>query len=199
MKCIIFTNNQKKCDELQEILASDTLDVVRYRDIVGDAIEVIEDGKTFEENALKKVNAIAHLNDAVLVADDSGLEIDCLDGQPGIYSARYGGEALSDSERCEYVLEQIKDQTQRHAKFRCVIALIFPTGEQYCVEGVVEGTLTYEQKGSQGFGYDPLFIPDGYQETFAELGANIKHKISHRGQALEKASALIRKYVDKVE
>ena len=196
MKCIIFTNNQKKCLELQAILAGYKLEVLRYTDVLDEAIDVIEDGDSFEANALKKVNAIAHLENAILIADDSGLEIDCLNGEPGIYSARYGGPDLSDAQRCEYVLSNVGSNKNRGAQFRCVIALIFPNGDQHCVEGKVTGELTHEPKGSQGFGYDPLFIPQGYHETFAELGADIKHKISHRGQALAKATELIKAYLE---
>ena len=195
MKCIIFTNNQKKCLELQAILAGYKLDVLRYTDVLDETIDVIEDGDSFEANALKKVNAIAHIENAILIADDSGLEIECLNGEPGIYSARYGGPDLSDAQRCEYVLSNVGNNKNRGAQFRCVIALIFPNGDQYCVEGKVVGELTHEPKGAQGFGYDPLFIPQGYHETFAELGADIKHKISHRGQALAKATELIKAYL----
>jgi XTP/dITP diphosphohydrolase len=195
MKCIIFTNNQKKCLELKAILAGYKLDVLRYTDVLDETIDVIEDGDSFEANALKKVNAIAHIENAILIADDSGLEIECLNGEPGIYSARYGGPDLSDAQRCEYVLSNVGNNKNRGAQFRCVIALIFPNGDQYCVEGKVVGELTHEPKGAQGFGYDPLFIPQGYHETFAELGADIKHKISHRGQALAKATELIKAYL----
>jgi len=196
MKCIIFTNNQKKCLELKAILAGYKLDVLRYTDVLDETIDVIEDGDSFEANALKKVNAIAHIENAILIADDSGLEIECLNGEPGIYSARYGGPDLSDAQRCEYVLSNVGNNKNRGAQFRCVIALIFPNGDQYCVEGKVVGELTHEPKGAQGFGYDPLFIPQGYHETFAELGADIKHKISHRGQALAKATELIKAYLE---
>ena len=196
MKCIIFTNNQKKCLELQAILAGYKLEVLRYTDVLDEAIDVIEDGDSFEANALKKVNAIAHIENAILIADDSGLEIECLNGEPGIYSARHGGPDLSDAQRCEYVLSNVGNNKNRGAQFRCVIALIFPNGDQYCVEGKVVGELTHEPKGAQGFGYDPLFIPQGYHETFAELGADIKHKISHRGQALAKATELIKAYLE---
>ncbi|RAP27165.1 non-canonical purine NTP pyrophosphatase, RdgB/HAM1 family [Candidatus Marinamargulisbacteria bacterium SCGC AG-333-B06] len=194
MNCVIFTNNNKKCDELQAILADQAIDVVRYKDVLGHEIEVIENGLTFEENALKKVRALSWLKDDIKLADDSGIEVDCLDGKPGIYSARYGGESLTDQERCEYLLNQIKKETNRKAQFRCVIAMIFPDGTEKVTHGVVKGTLTHDLRGDSGFGYDPLFIPNEYQKTFAELGSKIKYQISHRGQALMNASNYIRDY-----
>tara|TARA_B100000427_G_scaffold111117_1_gene92124 strand:- start:4068 stop:4670 length:603 start_codon:yes stop_codon:yes gene_type:complete len=194
MKCIIFTNNSKKCDELQAILVDQAIHVMRYKEVVGHEIDVVEDGVTFEENALKKVRALSHLKDDIKLADDSGIEVDCLDGNPGIYSARYGGEGLTDQERCGYLLNQIKDKSNRKAQFRCVIAMIFPDGTEQVTEGVVKGTLTQDIRGNSGFGYDPLFIPDGYDQTFAELGPEIKYQISHRGQALAKASHHIKAF-----
>ncbi len=145
-------------------------------------------------NDLKKVRALSHLKDDIKLADDSGIEVDCLDGNPGIYSARYGGEGLTDQERCRYLLNQIKDKSNRKAQFRCVIAMIFPDGTEQVTEGVVKGTLTQDIRGNSGFGYDPLFIPDGYDQTFAELGPEIKYQISHRGQALAKASHHIKAF-----
>ena len=198
MKCIIFTNNAKKCKELQVILADQSIDVVRYKDILGHKIDVVEDGITFEENALKKVRALSQLKHDIKLADDSGIEVECLDGKPGIYSARYGGEGLTDQERCKYLLHKIKDKTNRKAQFRCVIAMIFPDGTEQLTHGVVKGTLTHELRGDSGFGYDPLFIPNGYKQTFAELGHKTKYEISHRGKALVNASNYIKQYCNQL-
>ncbi len=190
----MFTNNSKKCDELKAILADHAINVVPYKDVISHEIDVIEDGVTFEENALKKVRALSHLKDGIKLADDSGIEVDCLDGKPGIYSARYGGEALTDQERCDYLLNQIKDKSNRKAQFRCVIAMIFPDGTEKITQAIVKGTLSDDVRGESGFGYDPLFIPNGYQKTFAELGPSIKYQISHRGKALVKASHHIKTF-----
>ena len=147
-------------------------------------LTVIEDGVTFDQNATKKVLAISQLKQDILIADDSGLEVDVLDGRPGVYSARYGGEGLSDSQRCEHVLRQIENVKNRSARFVCSIAIVFPEKPVETVQGIVEGALTGQLQGNAGFGYDPIFIPVGYDRTFAELGTEIKHKISHRSRAL---------------
>ncbi len=186
MKCIIFTNNLKKCNELKHLLSSLNLPVFRYTDGFSPSLEVIEDGLTFEANALKKLSAISHLNSHILIADDSGLEIDCLNGEPGVFSARYGGDSLSDIQRCDYVLSKMKRSVHRNARFRCVIALQLPQQSPITFEGVVAGTISHSCDGKTGFGYDPIFIPSGYSKTFASLGSEIKDSCSHRSRALAK-------------
>ena len=192
MKCLIFTNNLKKCSELAHLLSPLNLPVFRYTDGFSDPIDVVEDGTSFAENAIKKVEAIAHLKEHILIADDSGLEIEALNGEPGIYSARYGGESLTDTQRCEHVLKQLSASTNRRANFTCVIALKLPNTPIQTIEGKVFGTLSTTLAGSAGFGYDPIFIPDGHALTFAELGPEIKHSISHRARALALAFEYIK-------
>ena len=195
MRCIIFSNNQKKCNELQTLLHSTTIDVMGYKDVLPDTIDVVEDGLTFEENALKKLRALNSLTADICLADDSGLEVDCLDGQPGIYSARYGGHELTDSQRCDYLLENIKDSPQRSAQFRCVIAIKLPYGPELTFEGNCKGTITYQQQGDHGFGYDPIFVPKGFDQTFAQLGFDVKQTLSHRAKALQQAVMAIEKTI----
>ncbi len=193
MNVIVFTNNQKKCEEIQYILQALNVNVCPYRQITGTHIDVVEDGDTFEENALKKVKALDHLS-GILIADDSGLEVDALGGAPGIYSARYGGPDLSDTQRCEYVLSNMKGNVNRTARFVCVIALILPGKDAITIKGVVEGDLSETIEEGTGFGYDPIFIPKGYSQTFSALGVKVKQSISHRGQALRETAKVLEAY-----
>lgn len=191
MKCIIFTNNLKKCIELEKLLNSKTINVTRYKDETNKHINVIEDGNTFQENALKKLHAINFLNSHITIADDSGLEITSLNGEPGIYSARYGGESLTDHERCQYVLNKLTQEQNRAAQFCCYIAIKLPTKEPKVFKGTCKGTITHKPSGLNGFGYDPIFIPNDYTQTFADLDSTIKNKISHRAKALN----LVKTYI----
>ena len=140
--------------ELQDLLKQLSIKVVGYKDVLGKTVDVVEDGTTFEENALKKVAALAELENDICIADDSGLEVECLNGEPGIYSARYGGEGLTDSQRCQFLLDNISEQTNRAGQFKCVIALKLPDQRAQVFTGVCKGTLTYSPKGDMGFGYD---------------------------------------------
>jgi non-canonical purine NTP pyrophosphatase (RdgB/HAM1 family) len=186
MKCVVFTNNQGKLKELRDLLSSLNMDVVGYKDVIHKTIDVVEDGTTFHDNALKKVQALANFSDDIYVADDSGLEIDVLNNEPGVYSARYGGGCLTDHERCEYVLEKLHGRSNRRARFKCVLAVIMPDKSQLFFEGKVEGVIAEKIIGTQGFGYDPIFIPEGYSQTFGALGVELKYKISHRARAMVK-------------
>lgn len=163
------------------------IDVLSLDD-VPDAPEVVEDGETYQENAVKKANALAEHTGYFALADDSGLEADALHGAPGIHSARYAGEHASDAARIKKLLDALKDvsDSQRTARFKCAIALAAPTGKTQVVIGVCEGRLIRSPRGLQGFGYDPIFVPASYDKTFAELGVDVKNRISHRAKALEK-------------
>ena len=193
MNVIVFTNNQKKCEEMQYILQALNVNVFPYKQITGDHIDVVEDGDTFEENAIKKVKALDHLS-GILIADDSGLEVDALGGAPGIYSARYGGPDLSDTQRCEFLLNNMKGNVNRTARFVCVIAFILPGKDAITIKGVVEGDLSETIEEGTGYGYDPIFIPKGYSQTFSALGVKVKQSMSHRGQALRETAKVLEAY-----
>jgi XTP/dITP diphosphohydrolase len=149
--------------------------------------DVVEDGVTLEENAKKKAVEIALATGCWAMADDSGLEVDALNGAPGVYSARYAGEHCSYADNNVKLLEALAGKTKRTARFRTVIALSDPAGSVETVSGECIGTVIEEQRGTNGFGYDPLFVPDGYSQTFAELSAEVKNRISHRANALQNA------------
>jgi XTP/dITP diphosphohydrolase len=192
-KLVLATRNRNKRRELEELLMD--LDVqVLTLDEVGINVVVEEDGHTFAENAIKKASTIARLSGCLTLADDSGLVVDALGGAPGIYSARFAGENATDSDNNQKLMEQLKHvETQsRTAHFLCIIAICTPEGETYTVEGKCEGHIGWELRGEQGFGYDPLFVPDGYEKSFAELGEKVKNKISHRGKALEQAKSVLK-------
>ena len=152
-----------------------------------DVPDVMEDGKIFEANAIKKAVSLAEATGLWALADDSGLEVDALNGAPGIYSARYAGEPVSYPANNRKLLRELEKTPNRRARFCCVIALSSPDGKTKTVEGRCEGVIAREERGRQGFGYDPLFIPDGFSKTFAEMDSDAKNAISHRGRALKKA------------
>jgi XTP/dITP diphosphohydrolase len=158
-----------------------------------DAPDVVEDRETYQDNALKKASEIAEFTGQRTLADDSGLEVDALDGAPGVYSARYAGENASDADRIHKLLEALKEtpDSQRTARFVCAVAIAAPNGESQTVVGVCEGRIIHVPRGTHGFGYDPVFIPDGYEQTFAELGDAVKNRISHRARALNGARELL--------
>ena len=179
MKKIIFaTGNQDKMREIREILADMDVEVVSMKE-AGIHADIVEDGSTFEENAVIKARTICEITGEITLADDSGLEIDYLNKEPGIYSARYMGEA-SLIQR----LEGVPDE-KRTARFVCAVAAAFPDGTIKTVRGTMEGRIGYEEKGANGFGYDPIFYLPEYGCTSAELAMEEKNKISHRGKALQ--------------
>jgi XTP/dITP diphosphohydrolase len=191
MQLIIATRNAHKTREIQRILgpAFTVSDLSAHPKIP----EVRETGKSFEENAiLKAVGASGHLP-GFIVADDSGLEVDALGGAPGIFSARYAGENATDKENIEKLLGELAqnraDETNRSARFRCVIALARQGKLLGTFEGIVEGTIVERARGSHGFGYDPLFVPRGFEATFAELPTEVKNTISHRAKAIRGLTA----------
>lgn len=191
MKIAIATRNAHKLEEIRAIFPTQGLDLCSALDFPA-LPETVEDRETFAGNALKKAQELSAATGLPALADDSGLEVDALDGAPGVRSARYAGEACGDRANNEKLLRELDGATNRRARFRTVIALVVPGQEPQTVEGVCEGTLLEAPRGEHGFGYDPLFVPEGYSKTFAELPAAIKNKISHRARALGRAAALWR-------
>lgn len=194
---VIATRNRNKIKEIKDLLMDMPVNVMGLEDGNWQIPQIVEDGKTFKENATKKAKTIADLTGKITLADDSGLEVDALEGQPGVYSARFAGEDATDRENNLKLLQLIKDipSDRRGAQFRCVIAVASPNGRIEVVEGVCRGGIGFIEKGGQGFGYDPIFIPVGYNKTFAELSMSAKNKISHRGRALEKAKLVLERLV----
>jgi XTP/dITP diphosphohydrolase len=181
MKKIVFaTNNKHKLKEIRKITAGIS-EILSLSDINCEE-EIEETGITLEENALIKARYIKEKYGYDCFADDTGLEVEALGGAPGVYSARYAGEACNPLENMLKLLQVMEGITNRNARFRTVIALLM-NNETYFFEGVVDGQIIEEQKGSAGFGYDPIFVPEGYNQTFAELGIDIKNQISHRAKA----------------
>ncbi|OQA28950.1 MAG: Non-canonical purine NTP pyrophosphatase [Verrucomicrobia bacterium ADurb.Bin345] len=189
MKLVIATRNRHKLDEIRAIFHQPALEIVSAFDFP-EIPDVVEDGTTFEANALKKAVTLATATGCWALADDSGLEVDALSGEPGVYSARYAGEPVSYKANNEKLLANLEVAGDRTARFRCVIALSSPSGVARTVEGSCEGTIGLEERGEGGFGYDPVFIPEGHTLTFAELEPEAKHAISHRGRALRAAAEL---------
>ena len=184
MKLVIFTNNQHKIKEIKTILSLD-IPIYSYQEIFDYDVDVVEDGSTFEENAIIKVNALPNNEDHIYLAEDSGIEVEYLDGAPGIYSARYAGKNASKQDMCEKLLQDCYGAGNRAAQYQAVMALRFPDESIETFSGIVKGTLSHEMVGDGGFGYDPIFIPDGYDITFAEMTENEKHMLSHRYHALK--------------
>lgn len=184
MKLLIATHNRGKLREYAEILDGLPIELVTLDD-VGITHDVEETGATFEENARFKALTYARQSGLLALADDSGLEVDALGGAPGVYSKRYAGEGKSDAERNAYLLEQLRDvaRDQRAARFRCVIVIANAQGETWTSEGVCEGEIAFAPRGTNGFGYDPIFIVSGSEKHLAEFSAAEKNKISHRGRA----------------
>jgi len=191
-RLVVASRNEKKKREILQIIEGSSLEILTLNDFP-DAPETVEDGVTFRENAIKKAREIADFTGYVTLADDSGLEVDVLGGQPGVYSARFAGEPSDDERNNQKLLDMLQGipAQERSARFRCVIAIAFPDGRVETAEGTCEGRIAFLPRGEGGFGYDPLFIPHGYDLTFGELPPEIKHRISHRGQALEQARPIL--------
>jgi XTP/dITP diphosphohydrolase len=193
MKLVIATNNRNKIREIKDKFADISgLELVPLNDFPDPPL-VIEDGSSFRENAYKKAREIASYAGTPSMADDSGLAVDALQGRPGIYSARYGGESANDAERNRMILEEMRGVPveRRGARFICVIAIVFPDGRSFFAEGSCEGVIAETMKGSHGFGYDPIFYLPGHGKTMAELPLNEKNRISHRAKALEAAREIL--------
>lgn len=189
---IFATGNEGKMKEVRMILADLGYEILSLKDI-GYNKEIIEDGKTFEENALIKAKTIAKGRNEIVLADDSGLEVDYMDKQPGIYSARFLGEDTSYRIKNQYIIDQLKDAKpeERTARFVCAIACAFPDGKTLTTRGTIEGYIGYEERGENGFGYDPIFMIPEFNCSASELDLEQKNKISHRGKALEAMKKLI--------
>ena len=183
-KFVLATHNPGKLAEMGAILSRLGIEVVSPRDL-GLNVEVEETGTTFAENALLKAKAVCAAAKLPAIADDSGLCVDALNGGPGVYSARYGGEELDDAGRCRLLLENLRGQTTRAAHFACAVACVFPDGDTLTAEGRCDGAIAFAPIGAGGFGYDPLFLVPEKGKTFAQLPAEEKSAISHRGRALE--------------
>lgn len=180
---VIATRNKGKTAEIADLLKGFPI-VLKNLDDFGPIPEVKEDGTTFDENAYKKASFTARVLGYPALADDSGLVVEALGGRPGVYSARYGGEGLSDTERCARLLEEMKGVENRSAAFECVISIAMPMGQALTYEGRCEGDIADAMYGEGGFGYDPLFRCRQTGKTFAEMGMDEKALVSHRGKAL---------------
>jgi len=196
MEIIVASRNSAKVAELMKLLSPLDIKVLSLEDFP-DLPEVVEDGDTYEENAVKKARQVAEAAGKIALADDSGIEVDALQGEPGIKSARFGGEEFTDHERnmkLLKMLEKVPDD-ERGATFQCRVAIAGPDKLLKVVEGICRGAITREPRGGGGFGYDPIFTPVEYHQTFAELSPEVKNRISHRGRALEKAALFLEGYV----
>lgn len=192
MELIVATRNQGKLKEIRALLAP--LDIfVRGVEDFPDLPEVVEDGLTFAENATKKATTIARLTGSLTLADDSGLEVVALGGAPGIYSARYAGDEADDAANIQKVLTELAmtPRLQRAAAFVCVMALCEPNGDCRTFAGTLSGSIIDEPRGTEGFGYDPIFVVAGRQHTLAEIPFDEKNRISHRAQALAQVVAVL--------
>lgn len=196
-KIVFATANEGKVKEIKEILKDFPIEVVSMKEM-GITADIEENGTTFEENSLIKARALAKLTGLPALADDSGLEVDYLNGEPGIYSARYLGRDTDYDYKNNYIINKLSDaqDKERSARFVCVISLVLPDGREFVERGVVEGLIGYEQRGENGFGYDPIFYLPEYGKTSAELSPDEKNKISHRGKALSAMKKLIMNLVD---
>lgn len=184
---VIATNNAHKLEEIGAILEDFDYTIYSLKDVNLGGIEIVEDGKTFEHNALIKARTIAKLTNKIAISDDSGLEVDAIGKKPGIYSARYAGDNATDEQNREKLLKALANtpMSKRTARFVSAIAVVFPDGKEFVVRGTCEGYIGFEEKGKNGFGYDSLFIVDGYNKTFGEIPAAVKNSISHRANALK--------------
>ena len=196
MKTLVFaSNNAHKLEEIRSILG-DQYEVKSLKDI-GCEVDIPETGNTFRENALQKATYVKEHYGYDCFADDSGLQVEALEGEPGVYSARYAQkngvsfDGNKDQANMDVLLKKMANESNRKACFRTSVALIYQ-GETHFFDGIVEGKIIQEKRGNQGFGYDPLFIPNGYTQTFAELGNEIKNGISHRARAVAQLAELLK-------
>ncbi len=192
LQLLAATSNKHKIAEFQEMLCKNGLAVtIISPETINGFPELAENGTTFEENACQKAIAASKYADMSAFADDSGLEVVALNGAPGVFSARYAGENATDADRIAKLLKEMEGKTDRTARFVCVIALAYRGDVVATFRGEVTGEIADAPRGTEGFGYDPVFIPDGYDRTFAELGAEIKDRISHRANAFAKTVQFI--------
>ena len=196
MKRLIFaTGNENKMKEIREILEGLPVQILSMKE-AGIEADIVEDGLSFEENALIKARAVCKLAGEMVLADDSGLEVDYLNKEPGIYSARYMGEDTSYRIKNKNIIDRLEGvpDEKRTARFVCAIAAVFPDGRELVTRGTIEGIIGYEERGENGFGYDPIFMPDTYTQTFAEMGNDTKNQISHRAKAVMKLTLFLSDY-----
>lgn len=196
-KIVFATGNKGKIKEIQMILADLGVEVITMKE-AGIVIDIEENGQTYEENALIKARAVAEHTDYIVMADDSGLEIDYLNNEPGIYSARYMGEDTSYRIKNANLIERLEGvaDEERTARFVCAIAAVFPDGKEVTTRGIIEGRIGYEENGSNGFGYDPIFYVPKFGKTTAELSEEEKNQVSHRGNALKLMKEELKKYAN---
>lgn len=185
MRIVIATGNKDKVREINEILKGTDFEAISMKE-AGVKLDIVEDGTTFEENAMIKAQSVFDVLGGYVIADDSGICIDALDGRPGIYSARFCGENSTYEEKFAKIFEMLKDvpEDKRTAQFVCAIAVIRPDGSKFTVRGEVRGVLVEEPRGDNGFGYDPIFYVPEYNMTTAQMDPELKNSISHRGKAL---------------
>lgn len=187
MKLIIASNNKHKVCEIKQILA-ERFDEILSLSEAGVVHETVEDGKTFMENALKKAREISSITGCAALADDSGLCVDALGGEPGIFSARYAGEEsaeLRDEANIRLLLNNLQGSEDRRAHFTCAMALVYPDGNEVIAEGYMRGEILTEKRGANGFGYDPVFLPEGESSAVAQMSESKKNEISHRANAIK--------------
>ena len=195
MKKIIFaTTNKNKVREVNMMMEGFDVELIPMTDM-GIDVEVEETGTTFEENAIIKAKAICDLTGEIALADDSGLEVDYLDGAPGVYSSRFLGEDTPYEIKNDYIIEKLKDAKgdERSARFACAMAMVFPDGDVETCYGTIEGLIGYEQRGTNGFGYDPIVYVPEYEMTTGEMDPHLKNSISHRGKALEQMKEVMKR------
>ena len=195
MKMVLASQNAHKLTEMSHILSAYGVELVLQSEL-GLRVEVEETGSTFEENSLLKAKAVMEASGLPAIADDSGLCVDALGGAPGVYSARYGREGLTDRERYTLLLENLKGQLDRRAKFVSVVTLCFPNGDVLTARGECHGTIAYAPQGENGFGYDPVFFVTAARKTFAQLTEEEKNALSHRGNALKEFKMKLEAYLD---
>ena len=193
---VLATHNPGKLEEMRAILSALGVEVLSPAE-AGASIEVEETGATFAENALLKAKAVCAAAGLPAIADDSGLCVDALNGAPGVYSARYGGEELDDRGRCMLLLSSMRGQTTRAAHFSCAVACAFPNGDVLTAEGRCDGAIAFAPLGTGGFGYDPVFLVPGKGKTFGQLSAEEKSAVSHRGKALAAFAEKLGTYLGK--
>ena len=196
MRFVLATHNPGKLREMGEILKDFGIEVVSPKDL-GITVDVEETGSTFAENAMLKAKAICKAADLPAIADDSGLCVDALNGAPGVYSARYGGEGLDDRGRYMLLLSSLRGAPARAAHFACAVACAFPNGDTLTAEGRCDGSIAYAPLGEGGFGYDPVFLLPGTGKTFGQLTQEEKSAVSHRGRALREFSEKLETYLKK--
>ena len=196
MRFVLATHNPGKLQEMGEILRDLGVEVVSPA-ALGIPVDVEETGTTFLENALLKAKAICRAANLPAIADDSGLCVDALNGAPGVYSARYGGEGLDDRGRCMLLLKSMRGATTRAAHFSCAVACVFPNGDTLTAEGRCDGSIAYAPLGDGGFGYDPVFLLPGTGKTFGQLSQEEKSAVSHRGKALKEFAGKLETHLKK--